>query len=57
MFNKEAKNFDALIVGTPDHTHAIILMAALKLGKKHVYCATARLPCRPVIVRPSFVFY
>jgi predicted dehydrogenase len=38
MFEKEAKNFDALIIGTPDHTHAIILMAALQLGK-HVYCA------------------
>jgi len=38
MFDKEAKNFDALIVATPDHTHAVILMAALQLGK-HIYCA------------------
>jgi hypothetical protein len=38
IFGKEAKNFDALIIGTPDHTHAIILMSALKLGK-HIYCA------------------
>jgi hypothetical protein len=38
MFDKEAKNFDALIIGTPDHTHAVILMAALQHGK-HVYCA------------------
>ncbi len=38
MFDKEAKNFDALIIGTPDHTHTIILMAALQLGK-HIYCA------------------
>ena len=38
MFDKEANNFDALIIGTPDHTHTIILMAALKLGK-HIYCA------------------
>jgi predicted dehydrogenase len=38
MFDKEAKNFDALIVATPDHTHTIILMAALQL-KKHIYCA------------------
>ena len=38
MFDKEANNFDALIIGTPDHTHAIILMAALQLGK-HIYCA------------------
>ena len=38
MFAKEADNFDALILATPDHTHALILMAALELGK-HVYCA------------------
>ncbi|MGA2496682.1 MAG: Gfo/Idh/MocA family oxidoreductase [Tepidisphaeraceae bacterium] len=38
MFDREAKNFDALIMATPDHTHAVILMAALQLGK-HVYCA------------------
>jgi hypothetical protein len=38
MFDKEAKNFDALILATPDHTHAIILTAALQL-KKHIYCA------------------
>ena len=38
MFDKEAKNFDALIIGTPDHLHAILLMAALKMGK-HIYCA------------------
>lgn len=38
MFEKEAKNFDALIIGTPDHTHAVILMEALRHGK-HIYCA------------------
>jgi predicted dehydrogenase len=38
MFDKEAGKFDALIIGTPDHTHAVILTAALQLGK-HVYCA------------------
>jgi hypothetical protein len=38
MLDKEAKDFDALIIGTPDHTHAVILLAALQLGK-HVYCA------------------
>lgn len=38
MLEREARRFDALIVGTPDHTHAVILKAALDLSK-HVYCA------------------
>jgi predicted dehydrogenase len=38
MLDKEANHFDALVIATPDHTHAILLMAALKL-KKHIYCA------------------
>jgi predicted dehydrogenase len=38
MFDKEEKNFDALIVGTPDHNHAVIVSRALRMGK-HVYCA------------------
>jgi predicted dehydrogenase len=32
-----AKDFDAVVVGTPDHMHAPIALAALQLGK-HVYC-------------------
>ena len=36
MFDKEAKNFDAVIVSTPDHMHYPIGMAAMQLGK-HVY--------------------
>lgn len=36
MFDKEAKNFDAVSVSTPDHNHAIITMHAMQLGK-HVY--------------------
>ena len=38
MLDKEAKNIDALIVATPDHTHTIILMDAISLNK-HIYCA------------------
>jgi predicted dehydrogenase len=36
MLDKE-KQVDGVVVGTPDHTHAVISMAAMKAGK-HVYC-------------------
>ena len=36
LLDKEAKNFDAVSVSTPDHNHAIITLAAMQQGK-HVY--------------------
>jgi predicted dehydrogenase len=36
MLDKEHKNFDAVSISTPDHSHAMITVAAMQLGK-HVY--------------------
>jgi len=33
LFDKESKNFDAVSVSTPDHTHAVVGSAAITLGK------------------------
>ena len=37
MLDKEAEHIDAVVVGTPDHSHAPAAAMALRL-KKHVYC-------------------
>ncbi|MCY7358877.1 MAG: Gfo/Idh/MocA family oxidoreductase [Rudanella sp.] len=36
MLDKEGKNIDAITVSTADHTHAVVAMAAMQMGK-HVY--------------------
>ena len=36
MLEKQ-KDIDAVVIGTPDHVHAVATMAALQLGK-HVFC-------------------
>jgi predicted dehydrogenase len=37
MFDELQGQIDAVVVSTPDHTHAVVSKAALDLGK-HVYC-------------------
>jgi len=37
MLDKMGKEIEAVVIGTPDHTHAVIAMEAMR-HCKHAYC-------------------
>lgn len=37
LLEKEDKNFDAVLISTPDHMHGVQALASMKQGK-HIYC-------------------
>jgi predicted dehydrogenase len=37
MLDAERRNIDAVVISTPDHTHAVATALAMRMGK-HVYC-------------------
>jgi predicted dehydrogenase len=37
MLDRERRNVDAVVISTPDHTHAVATVLAMQMGK-HVYC-------------------
>lgn len=37
MFDKMGSEIEGVVIGTPDHTHALLAMEAMRRGK-HVYC-------------------
>jgi hypothetical protein len=62
MLDREQRQLDSINVSTPDHTHALIALAAMQLGK-HVYCQKplthdlheARVLTEFARARPTFV--